>query len=120
MVGGSQTFSPAGDTSSTIAGRSFGEILQPLICQASVFELGQRLEMGGVEPTEGSAALLCENPSPIETCEIVDKVFYRSGNGVNLRAVNFDYAGDKFLQEDGNVLSDHDPVLVEFEWSISP
>lgn len=67
-------------------------------------------------PAPGTTALLCDNPSPIATCEIVDKTWYRGSPAVTLEAKTFKYTGDMFLQEDGNVLSDHNGVLVDFEW----
>lgn len=72
----------------------------------------------GVPPAAGTDALLCDNPSPNTTCEIVDKVWYRGSSALSLQATTFEYAGSMFLQEDGNVLSDHDPVLVDFTWSL--
>ncbi|KAF2629612.1 hypothetical protein BU25DRAFT_363780 [Macroventuria anomochaeta] len=72
----------------------------------------------GVAPTAGSDALLCDNPSPNTTCETVDKVWYRGSSALTLQATTFDYAGDMFLQEDGNILSDHNPVLVDFTWTL--
>lgn len=77
------------------------------------------LVRNGVAPTAGSDALLCDNPSPNTTCETVDKVWYRGSSAVTLQATTFDYAGDMFLQEDGNILSDHNPVLVDFTWTNS-
>lgn len=72
----------------------------------------------GVAPTAGSNALMCDNPSPNTTCEIVDKVWYRGSSALTLQATTFDYAGDMFLQEDGNILSDHNPALVDFTWTL--
>ncbi|KAH7328240.1 Endonuclease/exonuclease/phosphatase [Stachybotrys elegans] len=72
------------------------------------------LVRGGVEPTEES---LCSNPSTTNWCEIVDKVFYRSGDRVKLQALSFDYESHKFLQPDGNILSDHNPIRVNFRWT---
>lgn len=72
----------------------------------------------GVAPTAGSAALLCDNPSPNTTCETVDKVWYRGSSALTLQATTFDYAGDMFLQKDGKILSDHNPVLVDFTWTL--
>ncbi|KAH8730418.1 Endonuclease/exonuclease/phosphatase [Phaeosphaeriaceae sp. PMI808] len=72
----------------------------------------------GVPPAGGSATLGCDNPSRINTCETVDKVWYRSSPAVNLQATSFDYVGDMFLQPDGSILSDHNPVLVDFAWTI--
>ncbi len=72
------------------------------------------LERGGVVPT---GETLCQNPSTADYCETVDKVFYRSSPLVTLQADDFAYASRLFLQADGNVLSDHNPVAVNFTWS---
>jgi hypothetical protein len=72
----------------------------------------------GVAPVAGSGDLLCDNPSPNTTCETVDKVWYRGSSALTLQATTFDYAGDMFLQADGNILSDHNPVLVDFTWTL--
>lgn len=76
-----------------------------------------QLVRNGNVPAGGSPALLCENPSKVNTCEIVDKTWYRGSAAVELQASSFDYAGDMFLQTDGNILSDHNGVLVDFAWS---
>ncbi|KAF1999963.1 mannose-binding lectin [Amniculicola lignicola CBS 123094] len=77
-----------------------------------------QLAKGGVAPVSGSADLVCSNPSPTTDCEIVDKLWYRGSPAVALTATKFQYAGSMFLQADGNVLSDHDPILVDFSWSL--
>jgi hypothetical protein len=77
------------------------------------------LVRSGVPPTPGSEASVCDNPSPNTTCEIVDKVWYRGSPTVSLEAKKLQYAGHMFLQENGNVLSDHNPVLVYFAWTTS-
>lgn len=80
-------------------------------------------EKGGVYPTAGADALLCDNPSASLTCETVDKVLYRGSNLVSLSADSFLYAGKQFLNTNpqylGQILSDHNPVLVGFSWSTS-
>ncbi|KAF2220449.1 Endonuclease/exonuclease/phosphatase [Elsinoe ampelina] len=70
----------------------------------------------GVRPVKGTTANACGNPAASLDCEIVDKVFYRSGAGVQLTARTFEYASRKFLQDNGSILSDHNPVLVNFDW----
>ncbi|KAB5583504.1 endonuclease/Exonuclease/phosphatase [Coniochaeta sp. 2T2.1] len=75
-----------------------------------------QLERGGTVPTAES---LCSNPSTSDYCETVDKVFYRSSPLVSLAATDFRYVSDKFLQADGNILSDHNPILVNLTWSTS-
>jgi hypothetical protein len=74
----------------------------------------------GVAPLGGSDALLCDNPSETTACETVDKVFYRGSYAVNIQANSFAYASDMFLQANGSILSDHNPVLVDYAWSLKP
>lgn len=78
-----------------------------------------QLAKGGVAPAKGADALLCNNPSDTTDCEIVDKLWYRGSPAVTVSATKFQYAGKMFLQADGNVLSDHDPILVDFSWQLS-
>ncbi|KAF2020876.1 hypothetical protein BU24DRAFT_361442, partial [Aaosphaeria arxii CBS 175.79] len=78
------------------------------------------LVRGNTAPQPGTDALLCSNPSTTTACETVDKVWYRGSPAVTLQATSFEYASNKFLQEDGNILSDHNPVLVNFNWKSSP
>jgi hypothetical protein len=73
------------------------------------------LERAGVVPT---AETLCDNPQVLnQTCETVDKVFYRSSPLLSVAAEVFYYASPLFLQSDGNVLSDHNPINVNFTWT---
>ena len=72
------------------------------------------LQRGGVEPT---AETLCQNPSTDNTCETVDKVFYRGSPLVDLRAVYWNYESTRFLQDNGDLLSDHNPITVNFTWA---
>jgi endonuclease/exonuclease/phosphatase family metal-dependent hydrolase len=76
-----------------------------------------QIPRNGVAPTPGAADIVCTNPSETTSCETVDKVFYRGSPAVQLSATAFDYVGDKFLQANGDILSDHNPVLVNFTWS---
>jgi hypothetical protein len=77
-----------------------------------------QLVRNGVAPAKGADALLCDNPSPNTTCEIVDKTWYRGSPAVNLQAKTFNYAGNMFLSETGTILSDHNGVLVDFAWTL--
>ncbi|KAH6848105.1 Endonuclease/exonuclease/phosphatase [Chaetomium sp. MPI-CAGE-AT-0009] len=73
-----------------------------------------QLQRGGVVPTVED---VCSNPANGNVCEVVDKVFYRSSPLVTLQAETFRYDSAQFLQADGNILSDHNPVFVDFAWS---
>ncbi|TIC89852.1 Uncharacterized protein CH35J_012461 [Colletotrichum higginsianum] len=75
-----------------------------------------QLERGGVVPT---VETICSNPSTTNYCETVDKAFYRGGPVLGLEATYFSYESSRFLQPDGNVLSDHNPITANFTWSVS-
>ena len=95
-----------------------GDIPAVFSTENSMKDVWIELVRKGAVPVAGSDALLCDNPSSNTTCETVDKVWYRGSSAVTLQATTFDYAGDMFLQEDGNILSDHNPVLVDFTWTL--
>ncbi|KAL6410692.1 endonuclease/Exonuclease/phosphatase [Ilyonectria robusta] len=75
-----------------------------------------QLVRSGVEPT---VETICSNPSTTNNCETVDKLFYRGNSIISLTADSFNYESNKFLQPDGNILSDHNPIGVNFTWSLS-
>ncbi|KAF3386748.1 Uncharacterized protein F1880_000751 [Penicillium rolfsii] len=111
-----------GDTNSRYT-RSADTGVRVFQSQNGLSDAWVKLERNGVYPTAGADAILCDNPSLIETCETVDKVLYRGSKIVTLSASSFDYNGEKFLNTDsaylGDVLSDHNPVLVNFTWTMS-
>ncbi|KAI2464607.1 endonuclease exonuclease phosphatase family protein [Annulohypoxylon bovei var. microspora] len=73
-----------------------------------------QLIRGGVVPT---VETICDNPSTTNTCETVDKVFYRGSPLLTLTATYWNYESDKFLQSNGSILTDHNPITVNFTWS---
>lgn len=79
-----------------------------------------QLERGGVAPARGADPLLCDPNAPTDTCEIVDKVLYRSSPLVSLTATSYANKHADFLDGSGRMLSDHDPVAVGFTWSRNP
>ena len=85
--------------------------------QNGMTDVWVQLVKNGVPPAKGADALLCSNPATTTSCEIVDKVWYRGSSTIKLTAKTFDYAGHLFLQDNGDILSDHNGVLVEFNWS---
>ncbi|CAI7564891.1 unnamed protein product [Penicillium pancosmium] len=109
-----------GDTNSRYT-RSDDTGIRLFKSQNNMKDVWVELEMNNVYPTAGADALLCDNPSTNETCETVDKALYRGSDLVTLSAESFRYDGDNFLNTDsaylGAVLSDHNPILVNFTWS---
>ncbi|WP_369227691.1 jacalin-like lectin [Streptomyces sp. R39] len=81
-----------------------------------------QLIRGGSAPAKGSDALVCDQSGATvpNTCEVVDKVLYRSSKLVSLNATSYNNEHAKFLTADGLMLSDHDPVTVGFSWSQNP
>jgi hypothetical protein len=47
----------------------------------------------------------------------IDKIAYRNGGGVRLRATSHAMPRERFTAPDGEPLSDHPPLVVEFAWS---
>lgn len=84
--------------------------------QNSLTDAWVQLERGGVNPTVETD---CDNPSLINTCETVDKVFYRGSKQLTLTATYFNYESSKFLQSNGSILSDHNPITVNFTYAVS-
>lgn len=76
-----------------------------------------QLVHGGAPP---AAESVCANPSTTPACETVDKLFFRGSALLDLRAASFAYASTSFLQANGSILSDHNPILVSFAWSLAP
>jgi len=76
-----------------------------------------KLERGGVAPAAGSDTLLCDEAAITDTCEVVDKILYRSSKFVTLGATAYHNEHASFLDSSGLMLSDHDPISVKFSWS---
>jgi len=78
-----------------------------------------KLIRGGVAPAKGSDALVCDQSGATvpNTCEVVDKILYRSSKLVTLNATSYNNEHAKFLTGDGLMLSDHDPITAGFTWS---
>jgi hypothetical protein len=76
-----------------------------------------QLERAGVPPAIGADALVCDEAAITDTCEVVDKVLYRSSKFVSLNATAYHNEHAGFLDSSGLMLSDHDPISVKFSWS---
>ncbi|KAI0555943.1 endonuclease/Exonuclease/phosphatase [Xylaria curta] len=100
-----------GDTNSRYT--RVGDIIPDFLSQTGLTDAQVELILGGVAPTE---EILCSNPSTTDECETVDKIFYRGSPLLGLTATHWSYESEKFLQPDGNVLSDHNPITANFTW----
>ncbi|KAF8459809.1 Endonuclease/exonuclease/phosphatase [Kalaharituber pfeilii] len=93
---------------------------------ASLIDVWTQLLRGSVPPAPGSRKIECPFPNPDKskpvdtTCELIDKVMYRSSPLVRLIPKSFLNENSKFLTPSGEPLSDHYPVMVPFGWELSP
>jgi hypothetical protein len=79
-----------------------------------------QLVRGGTAPAPGSPALVCDPQVVTDDCEVVDKVLYRGSGLISLNATSYGNEHAKFLDEQGRMLSDHDPVMTRFGWTRNP
>lgn len=70
-----------------------------------------QLEYGGVIPTNAPICMVGNQ------CELLDKIYYRSGQGVTLQALAYSNEAPKFLDSQGQPLSDHSPPMVNFQYA---
>ncbi|CAE7162069.1 unnamed protein product [Rhizoctonia solani] len=75
--------------------------------------------IGGNAPAAGTSAIICpESVPPNISCETVDKVLYRGSPIIDLKSSGFFYDTSRFLSPEGNTLTDHHPVRVEFGYTL--
>jgi hypothetical protein len=113
-----------GDTNTRYTRAADTALRTALRSQVGLDDPWVQLQRDGVNPTAGADALLCDNPALNNECEIVDKILYRGSRILSLAASSFTYDGNNFLNTDpeheGAILSDHNPILTSFSWSVSP
>ncbi|MFJ7999255.1 jacalin-like lectin [Streptomyces sp. NPDC096310] len=94
-----------------------GDNIRTLVSENGLTDAWVKLVRGGSAPALGSDALVCDTVAPTQSCEVVDKVLYRSGPLVGLDATAYTNAWRAFLDGAGKHLSDHYPHAVDLAWS---
>jgi endonuclease/exonuclease/phosphatase family metal-dependent hydrolase len=74
----------------------------------------------GNPPAAGADALVCDLEKTNNDCEVVDKIFFRGNNLLNLNLVKFNTESENFKNATGQQLSDHVPISSTFSWSVNP
>lgn len=77
------------------------------------------LVRGGNIPVLGSAAIVCDFPAVTNSCEIVDKIYYRGSKYVSLQASGYNVE-QNFVNAAGQQLSDHMPLTTSFTYTLQP
>jgi hypothetical protein len=102
-----------GDTNSLYT-RTPNDTIESIPIGTGATDVWVELVNGGTTPGAGPENDSgCTTEPASSTCELIDKVFYRSGDGVALTALNYEVLNDEFSDGSGD-LSDHFPVTVRF------
>ncbi|MFJ9160129.1 jacalin-like lectin [Streptomyces griseoviridis] len=96
-----------------------GDNIRTLVRDNGLTDAWVKLVRGGTEPAQGADALLCPTTAPPNTCEVVDKVFYRGSRLVSLDATRYNNDWAAFLDARGGNLSDHFPHTVDFSYTVN-
>ncbi len=74
----------------------------------------------GVYPLHNGIAMTdCGSDLKHPTCEVVDKILYRSSSKVTLKPVEFEIQQEKFTTTDGEWMSDHRPLYSKFNYTVN-
>lgn len=94
-----------------------GDNVRELTGRAGLTDPWVQLVRGGQPPALGDPALVCDPAAVTNSCEVVDKVFYRSSRFLKLNAQYYNNDNAAFLDSANRPLSDHYPHTVRFTWS---
>lgn len=108
----------AGDTNTRYTRAA--DTIRDFVAANGLTDAWVKLERGGAAPAAGSEALVCDKAAITDTCEVVDKVLYRSSRFVTLDATAYHNEHLGFRTADGLMLSDHFPISTTFSWSTNP
>ncbi|KAL1946645.1 hypothetical protein VTO73DRAFT_14749 [Trametes versicolor] len=108
-----------GDTNSRYT-RAVDTGIRTLVSQEGMTDAWVKHARNGSPPAAGADAIVCPDGVPTNiSCETVDKVFYRGSKLINLSSTDFFYDTARFLSSDLALLTDHNPVRIEFSWSLT-
>jgi hypothetical protein len=108
-----------GDTNSRYT-RKGTDNIEELSTEAGLIDVWLELRRGGIPPLPGpSIDEDCETTPSSANCELVDKIFYRSGSRLVLEPQTYEVLREMFMGTN-KPLSDHDPVTVRFEYTMVP
>ncbi|HEX5660377.1 MAG TPA: endonuclease/exonuclease/phosphatase family protein [Polyangiales bacterium] len=102
----------AGDTNARYT--RAGDNLPELVDGAGLTDVWVELLRGGVRPSPDSMVTCSATDLDDPACDRIDRILYRNGDGIALRASEYRVEGAKFTDAAGNQLSDHRPISVLF------
>jgi endonuclease/exonuclease/phosphatase family metal-dependent hydrolase len=99
-----------------------GDNIRNILTGTGALDSWVQLIKGGTPPALGSATLGCSDLTTVLTsfdCEVVDKIFYRGNNFINLTPLVYTSPDANFRYTDGTALSDHRPAYTKFQYTLS-
>lgn len=108
----------AGDTNTRYT--RAGDNIRDLLAANGLADAWVQEERGGVPPAAGSPALVCDDATVTDACEVVDKILYRGNRYVTLALNWYRNENAAFRTADDAMLSDHYPIAAEFRWTLNP
>lgn len=61
---------------------------------------------------------VCDTVDCGDDADVIDKIAYRSSDGLVLTPTSHGFERGRFVDPDGEPLSDHDPLHVDFDWAV--
>jgi endonuclease/exonuclease/phosphatase family metal-dependent hydrolase len=107
----------AGDTNTRYT--RTGDNIRDLVSANGLTDAWVQEERGGIPPAAGSPALVCDDASVTDACEVVDKILYRGNRYVTLALDWYRNDNAAFRTADGGMLSDHYPVAAGLRWTLN-
>ncbi|KAI8804045.1 endonuclease/exonuclease/phosphatase family protein [Cladochytrium replicatum] len=104
-----------GDTNSRYS-RALDNIAE-LTKQAGLTDTWIQLVRGSLGAPAAGNDIVCDEFKPTNSCEVVDKIFYKGSPAVQLTAIQHSNEHYKFTNATGARLSDHFPIAATFTWS---
>ena len=91
--------------------------IRELVTTNGLTDAWVQLERGGQAPAAGSPALVCDPAAITDSCEVVDKILYRGNPHITLTARDYRNDNTRFLDAQGQPLSDHYPIATRLDWT---
>lgn len=107
----------AGDTNTRYT--RAGDNIRELVSTNGLTDAWVQEERGGVPPAAGSPALVCDDATVTDACEVVDKILYRSNRYITLTLNRYSNENAAFRTADNKMLSDHYPIGAQFSWTLN-
>lgn len=105
-----------GDTNSRYT-RAQDNFEEAVVNKCGLTDAWIQLVRNGDVPADGDALMNADNPNSADN-EVVDKIWYRSGENIDLEATDYNLLATEFTDADGNQLSDHHPITASFKYTL--